>query len=136
MPVVEIPWLVKYRHERAWWTHYNDIALLFKGKTCSEALITMITKLRIYDCEVVWACCGTWLILGARWRRPSPIPPARRLFFYLVFCFIIWLVWVDFCFCLHSCDAKFSWFELISMHSTVLFFLFFAFYSVCVGGGR
>ena len=38
-------------------------------------------------------------------------PPARPLLFYRVFCCIIWVVWVDFCFCLHSCDMKFSAFD-------------------------
>ena len=51
------------------------------------------------------------LFLDARWRLPIPIPPVGLVFFNLVFCFLFLPVWDNFCFCLHSCDQKFSTFD-------------------------
>ena len=54
--------------------------------------------------------------------------------FYLVFCCIIWVVWVDFCFCLHSCDQKYSTFDRFSCILECCFS--FSLLSIFCGGGR
>ena len=56
-----------------------------------------------------------------------PTHPASLLLFHRVFCCIIWVVWDDFCFCLHSCDPKFSRFDHFPCILECLFF-----FLVCV----
>ena len=74
----------------------------------------------------------SWTIDGL---APTRNPPVRPLLFYRVFCFIFWVVGVDFCFCLHSCDPKFSAFD----HFPCILECCFSFSllsSVCGGGRR
>ena len=79
---------------------------------------------------------GTWLFLDDRWDCPIPNPPARPLLFYRVFWCIIWVVWVDFCFWLRSCDQKYSKFNHFPCILQCLFFLVFDCSKCVCGGGR
>ena len=65
---------------------------------------------------------GMWLFLDDRRDRPAR------------FCCIIWVVWVDFCFGLHSCDQKYSRFDYFLCILECCFF-FSLLSSVCVCGG-
>ena len=78
---------------------------------------------------------GTCLDSRDQRRLCSPIPPARRSLFYLVFCFLILPVWDDFLvlFTFLTCDIFNFW--SFSMHFRVLVFLVFH-SSVCGGTGR
>ena len=75
------------------------------------------------------------LFLDNQRDRPIPNLPVRLLLFYRVLCCIIWVVRVDFCFCLHSCDLKFSALDqfpcILEWWFSCLCFLV----SVCVCGG-
>ena len=79
---------------------------------------------------------GTWLrlLLNARWSRPDPNRPARPILFNRVFCFLILLVSNDFCFCLRSCDGKFSAFDHFPCILKCCVSLFFFLVCVCGGG--
>ena len=71
-----------------------------------------IWKLRLFFriIEALALILDKWDVALPGWQIVSPYPPrlASPLFFYRDFCYIIWVVWVDFCFCLRSSDAELS----------------------------
>ena len=66
---------------------------------------------------------------------PRRNPSVRPIVFYLVFCFLILPVWVDFCFCLHSCYPKFLAFDHFPYILECYFSSSFFLVCVCVCGG-
>ena len=114
------------------WKRYEELTSRFIGKqvmkTCS-----LMRNFSFYNSTKISKIIGTWLFLDDR-RDARPNPNSSPLLFNHVFFFIIWVVWVDFCFCLHSCDQKFLRFVYFPsvLECCVPFLCFLS--SVCVGG--
>ena len=77
---------------------------------------------------------GTWLFLDDRRDRPSRTLPGMIIF---LSCFFLSNLTSEqwFLLCLRSSDGKFFTFDYFPCILDCLFFLFFAFYSVCVWRG-
>ena len=81
--------------------HWHRIGIYLVYVWCSEE---NYQKVSIYHSGT-----GRSFFLDDRWKLPNPIPPQVAYFLIVFFfCFLIILVNNDFCFCLRSCDGKFS----------------------------